>query len=150
MNLIKILTYLGGTILVVTITLSYFYMRVVTNFVFNYGNINSAFSSQITSSYFHQHDKVKRKLRRLQQVESSFQDRAQLVRCTVLSSLSISWSGFILRNVCDQFAGHIGEPSGIKNIIWSIAPQHNMLMCRTAKHGSTTWANIFVQILSKK
>ena len=80
MNLIKILTYLGGTILVITVTLSYFYISVVTNFVFNYGNINSAFNAQITSSYFHQNDKAKRKLRRLKQVKDSFQDRAELVR----------------------------------------------------------------------
>ena len=80
MNLIRILSYLGGTILVVTVTLSYFYIRVATNFVFNYGNINSAFNSQITSSYFHQNDKVKRKFRRLKQVKDSFADSVALVR----------------------------------------------------------------------
>ena len=80
MNLIKILTYLGGTILVITATLSYFYIRVVTSFVFNYGNINSAFNSHITSNYFHQNDKVKRKLRRLKQVSDSFAESAALVR----------------------------------------------------------------------
>ena len=80
MNLVKILTYFGGTILVITVTLSYFYISVVTNFVFNYGNINSAFNAQITSSYFHHNDKVKRKLRRLKQVKDSFQERAELVR----------------------------------------------------------------------
>ena len=133
MNLIKILTYLGGTILIITLTLSYFYISVVTNFIFNYGNIYSAFNSQITAGNFQQHAKVKRKVKRLKQVEDNFQVGADLVR-----------------NICDQYGGHLKKPPGIKNIIWSIAPQHSLLMCRTAKHGSTTWANIFVQILSRK
>ena len=58
---------------------------------------------------------------------------------------------FFIRDVCELHKNRVSDkPPPIKNIIWSIAPQHNLIMCRTAKHGSTTWANIFVQILSKK
>ena len=32
---------------------------------------------------------------------------------------------------------------------WSVEPESKLLMCRTAKHGSTSWANIFVRIYTQ-
>jgi len=31
---------------------------------------------------------------------------------------------------------------------WSVNPQYKLVMCRTAKHGSTSWASFFVQLYS--
>ena len=33
--------------------------------------------------------------------------------------------------------------------IWSVNPRHKLVMCRTSKHGSTTWASLFVQLYSR-
>ena len=41
------------------------------------------------------------------------------------------------------------SPTPVNPIIWSVEEKHNLLMCRTAKHGSTTWASIFVKIYTK-
>jgi hypothetical protein len=52
-----------------------------------------------------------------------------------------------IRTVCSEENSRI--PATVKiytGLIWSIEKKHKLLMCRTAKHGSTTWASIFVQI----
>ena len=33
--------------------------------------------------------------------------------------------------------------------IWSVNPRYKLAMCRTAKHGSTTWASLLVQLYSR-
>ena len=51
----------------------------------------------------------------------------------------------------DNPGGDSGSDGGIGKInsqIWSVSPSKGLVMCRTAKHGSTTWANYFVQIYS--
>ena len=37
----------------------------------------------------------------------------------------------------------------IISFIWSAEPNYKMLMCRTAKHGSTSWASHFVKIYTQ-
>ena len=57
-----------------------------------------------------------------------------------------------VRSVCAAEASNTSSPSPVnpvKPIIWSLEEKHNLLMCRTAKHGSTTWASIFVKIYTK-
>ena len=41
-------------------------------------------------------------------------------------------------------------PSDVKknNIQFNIAAKQKLIMCKTAKHGTTTWSNYFVQILT--
>ena len=52
-----------------------------------------------------------------------------------------------IRKVCEAENSKIPAKLGkINQIIWSINAKHNLLMCRTAKHGSTTWSYNFVQI----
>ena len=51
-----------------------------------------------------------------------------------------------VKKVCSDF-GQLNSPPGhMKTFLWSIENQHNLLMCRTAKHGSTTWASLFVHM----
>ena len=54
-----------------------------------------------------------------------------------------------VRKVCSENESKIPLEVGINNLIWSIEAKHKLLMCRTAKHGSTTWSNYFVQIYTK-
>ena len=54
-----------------------------------------------------------------------------------------------LRNVCSEESSSIPAPSKINKLIWSMEEENKLLMCRTAKHGSTTWSSIFVQIYTK-
>ena len=42
---------------------------------------------------------------------------------------------------------HISRPSD--HLHWSVEPDSQLLMCRTAKHGSTSWAAIFVRIYTQ-
>ena len=42
---------------------------------------------------------------------------------------------------------HAVEPPNLLH--WSVEPKSKLIMCRTAKHGSTSWANIFVRIYSQ-
>ena len=37
----------------------------------------------------------------------------------------------------------------IITFLWSAEPYYKMLLCRTAKHGSTSWASHFVQIFTQ-
>ena len=51
-----------------------------------------------------------------------------------------------VKKVCSDF-GQLNSPPGrMKTFLWSIENQHKLLMCRTAKHGSTTWASLFVHM----
>ena len=53
-----------------------------------------------------------------------------------------------VREVCAAENLRIPGSAEIKARTWSIEKRHKMLMCRTAKHGSTTWAYNFVKIYS--
>ena len=53
-----------------------------------------------------------------------------------------------VREVCAAEKSRIPLSVEIKARTWSIEKRHKMLMCRTAKHGSTTWAYNFVKIYS--
>ena len=54
-----------------------------------------------------------------------------------------------MRKVCSEEYSSDPEPVKINKFIWSIEEKHKLLMCRTAKHGSTTWASIFVKMYTK-
>ena len=54
-----------------------------------------------------------------------------------------------VRKVCNEEKSKIPAKVSINNLIWSIEAAHKLLMCRTAKHGSTTWSNYFVQMYSR-
>ena len=54
-----------------------------------------------------------------------------------------------VRKVCNEEKSKIPAKVSINNLIWSIEAKHKLLMCRTAKHGSTTWSNYFVQMYSR-
>ena len=34
--------------------------------------------------------------------------------------------------------------------IFNLEPRHKLALCRTAKHGSTSWSNIFFKIYTHK
>ena len=53
-----------------------------------------------------------------------------------------------VREVCAAEKSKVPENVKIIARTWSIERRHKMLMCRTAKHGSTTWAYNFVMIYS--
>ena len=126
MNCIRILTVFCGSILFIALILSHFHISLLTNYVYKYGNL---YKYSKMASY--KSDKVRKFYKRQNRVKEQFSDR------TVLMS-----------NICEEHRSKLEkDPPEIQNNIWSIAPGHNMIMCRTAKHGSTTWANIFVQIL---
>ena len=53
-----------------------------------------------------------------------------------------------VRRVCEaERSERVGR---VNTKIWSVEPQHGLVICRTAKHGSTTWANYFLQIYTKR
>jgi hypothetical protein len=54
-----------------------------------------------------------------------------------------------MRKVCSEEYSISPKPVKINKFIWSIEEKHKLLMCRTAKHGSTTWASIFVKMYTK-
>ena len=51
-----------------------------------------------------------------------------------------------IHKVCAEEKSKIPANVTIKDMVWSIEEKHKLLMCRTAKHGSTTWSSNFVQI----
>ena len=56
-----------------------------------------------------------------------------------------------LRRSCRQMAPSLPLTSRFperQNTHWSVSPHRRLVMCRTAKHGSTTWSNYFVQMFT--
>ena len=51
-----------------------------------------------------------------------------------------------IREVCEEEKENIAKVRKVNVNIWSVERAHGLVMCRTAKHGSTTWANYFVQM----
>ena len=57
-----------------------------------------------------------------------------------------------IQRVCEEerkvWPNHEIFSHRIITFLWSIEPYYKMILCRTAKHGSTSWASHFVKIFT--
>ena len=148
MNKLKLLTFISSVILSFALIISYVYISAVTSYLYKYKPLYSYSLSSPRELFITKPKLTEKELliskpkltrselhnKRISRIQTMFKSRTELVR-----------------RECDENRHLLRpEPPAIQNIIWSMSPRHNLLMCRTAKHGSTTWANIFVQILSQR
>ena len=51
-----------------------------------------------------------------------------------------------LEKACKQYASYLPKPDFFLPKAYSLEPLEKLAICRTAKHGSTTWAKNFIHI----
>ena len=51
-----------------------------------------------------------------------------------------------IENTCRQYKSHLASPDFFLPKAYSLEPLEKLAICRTAKHGSTTWAKNFIHI----
>jgi hypothetical protein len=51
-----------------------------------------------------------------------------------------------IENTCSQYKSHLASPDFFLPKAYSLEPLEKLAICRTAKHGSTTWAKNFIHI----
>ena len=53
-----------------------------------------------------------------------------------------------LETVCRDNRRQVPREVSKNNFLFNVAPDHKLIMCKSAKHGTTTWSEYFVQILT--
>ena len=51
-----------------------------------------------------------------------------------------------IEKTCEQYKSHLASPDFFLPKAYSLEPLEKLAICRTAKHGSTTWAKNFIHI----
>ena len=54
----------------------------------------------------------------------------------------------VLRRACQDNGAEVPMEVIRPNFLFNVAPEQRLVMCKTAKHGTTTWSSYFLQIIT--